>query len=98
MIWSLLIPYQGRSLLRPEGNSRPPEASCSVMALLPQSADTAVTVAATWFTVTVNCIWVVSTPPFCVPPSSITFKVMVAVPKVFAVGVKVNVPVEFGLV
>ena len=52
----------------------------------------------TWFTVTVNCTLVVSTPPFCVPPSSITVTVMVAVPKLFAAGVKVNVPVEFGLV
>ena len=33
-----------------------------------------------------------------VPPLSITVTVMVAVPKLFAAGVKVNVPVEFGLV
>ena len=66
--------------------------------LVPQSADTAVTVAATWFTVTVNCTCVVLSPPFCVPPSSFTVTVIVAVPKAFAVGVKVSVPVEFGLV
>ena len=38
------------------------------------------------------------TPPFFVPPSSITVTVIVAVPKLFAAGVKVSVPVEFGLV
>ena len=66
--------------------------------LVPQSAETALTLAATWFTVTVKWTCVVSTPPFAVPPLSITVTVMVAVPKLFASGVKVRVPVEFGLV
>ena len=51
-----------------------------------------------WSTVTVNCTLVSSTPPFRVPPLSITVTVIVADPKVFAAGVNVSVPVVFGLV
>ncbi len=51
-----------------------------------------------WLTVTVNCTLVESTPPVAPPLLSVTVTVIVAVPKLFAAGVKVSVPVEFGLV
>ncbi len=69
-----------------------------MLPVVPQSAETAVTVAATWFTVTVNCTLVEFTPPVTPALLSVTVTVIVAVPKLFAAGVKVSVPVEFGLV
>ena len=48
-------------------------------------------------TVTAKAVVAELIPPFAVPPLSKTVTVIVAFPLVFGIGVKVNVPLEFGL-